>query len=151
LGAADRKQLLVGQSFHEEPIPIAFPMANRNIHVFAGEIDVMQRCGNSQVDIGMSLRKSAETMHQPFGREVRGRADRQDARTLALDEALGPDRDAIERIANDDQVLATSFRDDQSLTLTIEKLDAKLLFQSLDLVADRALRHAELLSRAREA
>src|SRR5947199_10801426 len=73
------------------------------------------------------------------------------AATLALQQPLRSDRDSIERIAHNDKVFATGLRDDQPLALAIEELDAKFLFQRLDLMADRPLRHTQFLGGAREA
>src|SRR5262249_35351675 len=85
-----------------------------------------------------------------FRGEVRRRADRQRARALALQEALGTERDPVERVADDGEILAAALGDHQPLTLAVEELDAELLLQRLDLVAERAMRDAELLGRARK-
>src|SRR2546429_393612 len=83
----------------------------------------------------MRLRKSAKAIDEPFGGEVRRRADGEDTRGLALHQTLGADRDAIERVAQNGEVVATGLGDDQALALAIEELDAELRFQSLDLMA----------------
>ena len=79
------------------------------------------------------------------------RADRQDAGTLPLQQALGADRNAIEGIAQDDQILPARVRDDKALALAIEELDPELRFQRFHLMAHRALGDAQLLGRPREA
>src|SRR5581483_1298676 len=60
-------------------------------------------------------------------------------------------RDAIEGVPQRGQVLAARLGDDEPLALAIEELDAELQLQGLDLMADGALRHAQLLGGAREA
>jgi hypothetical protein len=42
-----------------------------------------------------------------------------------LDEPLGADGNAIQRIAQNDQILAPSVGDDQALAFAIEELDAE--------------------------
>jgi hypothetical protein len=79
---------------------------------------------------------------QPLGGEVRRRADREDARGLALPQALRAERDAVERVAQDGEVFAAVFGDDQALALAREELEPELRLQRLDLVADGALRDA---------
>ena len=49
------------------------------------------------------------------------------------------------------EIGAAGFGDDQPLALAIEELEAELRLERLDLVADRALRDAQLLGGAREA
>src|SRR5205085_2624370 len=105
---------------------------------------------DSQIDAGMRLRKSAKAVDEPFGGEVRRCADGEDTRSLALHQTLGADRDAIERVAQNGEVVATGLGDDQALALAIEELDAELRFQSLDLMAHGTLGDAQLLGRARE-
>src|SRR5262249_33263578 len=90
-------------------------------------------------------------MDQPFGGEVGGCADSEHAGALPLLKALGANRDPVERIADDIEVLATSLRDHQTLTFTIEELDSELGLKGLDLLADRALGDAELARRLGEA
>ena len=100
---------------------------------------------------GMRLGKSTEAIDQPFGRKIRRSADGENTRTLALNQALGADGDAVQCIAHDGEVVAAGFGDDQPLAFAIEQLDAELRFQRLDLMADRALRDAQFFGGAREA
>ena len=55
------------------------------------------------------------------------------------------------RVAHHVEILAPGLGDDQALALAVEQLEAELLLQRLDLVADRALRDEQLLGGAREA
>ena len=150
LGAAHRKQLLAAQALDVQPGPVAVAVPHRQIDLLACKVDMMHGGGNPQVDVGMRLGKPPQPMHQPLGGKVRGGADRQGARALALDQALGSDRDPVERVADDDQIVATRFGDHQPLALAIEQLDAELLLQRLHLMADGALRHAQFLGGARK-
>jgi len=111
----------------------------------------MRRRRDPEVDVGMRLRESADAMHQPLGSEVRRGADRQRARALALDEPLGPNRDPIERVADDREILARRLSDLEPLMLAVEQLDAELLLERLHLVAYRALRDGKFLGGTREA
>ena len=126
-------------------------MPHGEIDVFAREVDVMQGRGDPQIDAGMRLGKSAQAVDQPFGGEVRRGAHGEHAGGLALQQTLGADRDAVERVAKDGEVFAARLGDDEPLALAIEELDPELEFQRLDLVADGALGDAKLLGRAREA
>ena len=72
----------------------------------------------------------AEPVDQPFGGEVRGRADRQHAGTLPLQQALGAERDAIEGVAHDGKVVPAGVGDDEALALAIEELDPELQVSS---------------------
>ncbi len=130
---------------------LSVAMADRQVDVLAREIHVMQRGAHPQIDVGMRFREAAQAMHEPFGGEVGGCADGQRPGVLALQQPLGAAGDAVECVAHDAQVRAPSFGDDEALALPIEELEAKLRFERLDLVADRALRHAQLLGGAREA
>jgi hypothetical protein len=58
---------------------------------------------------------------------------------LPLQESLGPERDPIQRIADDDEIFTASLRDDQSLPFAIEQLETERFFQRLHLVTDCAL------------
>jgi hypothetical protein len=68
-----------------------------------------------------------------------------------LQEPLGTGGDAVERIAYDLQIAAPRLSDHEALALAVEQLHAQLGLERLDLMADGALRHAQLLGCAREA
>ena len=46
-------------------------MSNGKIDILAREVDVMHRCGHSEIDVGMGFGKTAESMDQPFGGKIR--------------------------------------------------------------------------------
>ena len=92
----------------------------------------------------------AEPMHQPFGGKVRRGRHREHAGVLPLQQPLGADGDAVERVAHDGEIVAPGLGDDQALALAVEQFYRKLRFQRLDLVAHRALRDAKLFGRARK-
>ena len=108
-----------------EPRPVALAMAHGEIDLLACEIDMMQRRRNPQVDPRMRLGKMAEPMHQPFGGKIGRGADRQHAGVLPLQQPLGADRDAVERVADDGEIVAAGLGDDQALTLAVEQLDGQ--------------------------
>ena len=85
-------------------------MADREIDLLAREIDVMQRRRDAQVDLRMRLGKMAEPMHQPFGGKIRRRADREHACVLPLQQPLGADGNAVERVAHDGEIVAARLR-----------------------------------------
>ena len=126
-------------------------MPNRKIDILAREVDVMDRCGHAQIDVGMGFGKPAEPMHEPFGGKIRRCADRQHSGGLALDKTLGADRNPIQRIADHRKIFAAGLGHHQPLALAIEKLDAERRLQRLDLMAHRALRDVQLFSRPGEA
>src|SRR5215468_2947721 len=125
--------------------PMAVAVTNRDIYVFAREIDVMQRARNAEVDFGMYFCKAAEPMDEPLGSKIRRCAHGQHARTLPLYQALGSHGDTVKRLAHNRQIIAPGIGDDQPLSLAIEELDAKLRLQRLHLMAHGALRDAQLL------
>ena len=106
-------------------------MANRDIDVFAGKVDMVRRRRHPKIDLRMTLGKPAEPVDQPLGGKIRRRADRENARALALHQAFGARRDPIQRIADHGQIVATGFGHDQPLALAIEKLDAERRLQAL--------------------
>ena len=74
----------------------------------------------------MRLGKMAEPVHQPFGGEVRRGRDREHAGVLPLQQPLGADGDAVERVAHDGEIVAAGFGDDQALPLAVEQFYCKL-------------------------
>ena len=91
-----------------------------------------------------------EPMHQPLRGEIRRSADRQNAGVLTLQKPLGADRNAVQSIAHDGEIVAAGFGDDQALAFAVEQFYRKPRLQRLDLVAHRALRHAKLFGGARK-
>jgi hypothetical protein len=148
--AADGKELLAAELHGVGPRPVAVAMTHRHVDVFACKVDMMHRCGDPQVNAGMRFGKVAEPMHQPLGGKIGRGADCEDPCTLPLQEPLGADRNAVQGIAHHGKIIAAGFGDDQPLALAVEQLDRKLGFKRLDLVADGALRDAQLFRRARK-
>jgi hypothetical protein len=70
---------------------------------------------------------------------------------LPLDQTLGPKGDAVECVTQHGQVFPTGLSNHKALPLSVEELEAKLSLQSFHLVADGALRHAQLLRGSRKA
>ena len=62
-----------------------------------------------------------------------------------------PERNPIQRIADDREIFAAGLGDDKPLPLAIEQLETERFFQRLDLLADGALGDVQLFRRAREA
>src|SRR5262249_38352846 len=143
--AAYRKQLLAAQLHRIEAGPVAVAVAHGEVHFLSREIDVMQRRGDAQVDLGMRLDEIAEPVHQPFGGQVRQGAHREYAGILTLQKPLGAHRDAVERITHHGEIVAARLGNDDALAFAIEQLDAESGFKRLDLLAYRALRDEELL------
>ena len=77
--------------------------------------------------------------------------ERELANAISQAQALGADRNSIERIAHHRKIIAARIGDRQALALANEQLDAERRLQRLDLMAHRSLGHGKLLSRAREA
>src|SRR6516162_11197401 len=70
-GAANCEQMFGAELCHMQSWPVAVAVTSRDVHVFAGEIDVMQRARYPEVDFGMHLSKPAESMDEPLGGEIR--------------------------------------------------------------------------------
>src|SRR5215204_2535631 len=111
---------------------------------------MVQRRRDPQVDVRMRLGKVPETVDQPFGGEIRRGADGEHPRALALHDARGAERDAVEGVAQHGEIIAPGLGDDEPLALAIEELEAERRLERLDLMAHRALRDAKLLRRPGE-
>src|SRR5580704_4834500 len=131
--------------------PMAVAVTNPDVYVFAREIDVMHRARYAEVDFGMCLCEAAEPMDEPLGGKIRRGAHGQHAGTLPLHQALGSHGDAVKRLAHNCQIIAPGIGNDQPLPLAIKELDAELRLQRLYLMADGALRDAQLFGRPCEA
>ncbi len=70
---------------------------------------------------------------------------------MTLQQPLGADGDPVERIANDGQVIAAGFGEDQPLPFAMEQLEPKYILERFHLMADGALRDIQFLGRAGEA
>ena len=68
---ADWEKPLGAKAHGVESGPTAVAMTNRKIHILACEVDVLDRCGDAEVDVGVGFGKPAESMHKPFGGKVR--------------------------------------------------------------------------------
>ena len=98
-------------------------MTNRDVDIFAREVDMVHSRRDSEVNPRVSLHKPRKPMHKPFCGKIGRGADRKDARGLSLHQALGSDGEAIKRVPHDREILATRFRYDQALAFAIEQLD----------------------------
>ncbi len=147
---AYREQFFCAQPHRVEARPVAVAVTHGEVDFLAREVDVMQRRGHAQVDTGMRLGKMTEPVHQPFGGKIRRGADRQNAGVLPLEQPLGADGDAIQRVPHDGEIVAARLGDNETLALAVEKLDGELGFERLDLMTHRALRDAKLFRRARK-
>jgi hypothetical protein len=126
-------------------------VADREIDLLAGEVDVVQRRRDPQVDVRMRLGEVPETVNEPLGGEIRRGADGEHARALALHDARGAERDPVEGVAQQGKIIAPGLGDDEPLALAVEQLEAERRLERLDLMAHRALRDAKLVCRPGEA
>jgi hypothetical protein len=91
------------------------------------------------IDPWVGRAEPAESAHKPFGPEIRRRRDGQDARCLALKQTVGADGDAIQRIADDGEILLAGVRDHEAFSIPSEQLDAERRLQRLYVLADSRL------------
>ena len=77
--------------------------------------------------------------------------NKKDAKDVTLQQALGAHRKAVERVSHHFKIGFSRFRDDESLAFAAKQAYAQFVFQCFDLLADRALCHAQLLRRLGEA
>jgi hypothetical protein len=96
------------ESFQALPIPVAMP--DRDVHVFAGEIDMVHVGGNPERNLGMFMRKPSKPVHQKLGGEIRRDADRQRAGALPLAQQVGAERDAVQRVGHNAEIMTPYFR-----------------------------------------
>ena len=103
------------------------------------------------MDAWMGFGEAAETVHQPFGGEVRRRGHGQDPGALSLQQTFGAGGEAVEGVAHHLEIRAPRLGDDEPLALTVEEAKTEFGLKGLHLVADRALRDAQLVRRPGEA
>src|SRR5262249_40418291 len=123
LWAANRKQTLRVKPLHIESRPVAIAMADRDIDIVAREIGILRRGRNAQIHAGTFLGKAAEPIYQPFRSEVGRSADSENAALLTLHQLFGAHRDAVQGIADDGEVIAASFGEDEPLPFAMEGLE----------------------------
>jgi len=131
--------------------PVTVAVADSEIDVFLREVDVMHRCRNPQIDLGMGVGETTKAVDQPFRGKVRRGAQGQHPGMLALDQALRAHGDPVERLPNDDKIIGSGRSDPQPVAFAVEELDPKLLLERFHVTAHGALGNAQLLGRAREA
>jgi len=100
-------------------------MSNRNVHLLTGEVDMLNGCGDSEIDLRMAPCKLTKPMHEPFGSEVGRCADCQNARGLALNKTTSAKGKSIERVADHGKILAAGLGNDKPLAFSIEELESK--------------------------
>ena len=126
-------------------------MTNGEVDVLAREVDVMRRSADSEIDLGMCFREPPQPVDEPLRSKIGRGADGERAAALTLQQPFGAIGDPIERVAHDREIGAPALGDHQPLALAIEQLQAELGLERFHLMADGALRDAELLGGAREA
>ena len=120
-------------------------MADRDVDILAREVDVVERRADAEVDARVGLGEAAETVHQPLRGEIRRGRDGENAGALPLQQTFGPGGEAVEGVAHNLEIRAPRIGDDQPLALTVEEAKAEFGLKGLHLVADRALRDAQLV------
>ena len=150
-GAAHRKQPLGAKPLHLQLRPSAIAVANGEVDILARKVDALVARGNAEVDSRMALGEPAKPTDEPLRREIRRHADGEHTGLLPLRQTLSTERDLVERVANDCEILAARLGDDEPLALAIKKLKPELGLERFDLLAHGARRHEQLLSSAREA
>jgi hypothetical protein len=131
LRTADRKKLLGTEAGDVQSRCGAVAVTNGEVDVLAREVHMMKRRAYPQIDLGMGLDEAAQPMNQPLRRKVRGGADGERAAALTLQQPLGSIGDAVEGIAQDNEIGAARLGDDQALALAVEQLEPKLGFERL--------------------
>ena len=126
-------------------------MPHGKIDILSCEVDVMQGCGNPQIDVGVRFGKPAQAIHQPLGGKIGRRADRQSPAPGLMLDALRAESNTIKSVAHHLQVGAAGPRDGQPLPFAVEQPDAQFELERLHLMAYRALRHRQLFGRSGEA
>src|SRR5258708_4337733 len=90
----------IGMLARFTPRPVALAVAAGDVAIPAREVDVRRGPRPPETEGRRPLANPPKPMNEPLGGEVGRRADRQDTGGLALHQALGPDRDAVERVAH---------------------------------------------------
>src|ERR1051326_2767143 len=92
----------------------------------------------------------ARAIDQPFGGEVGRGADGEHAAALTLQQPLGAERDPVECVADNGEIIAARLGDDQPLPLAGEQLEPEGFLERFDLLADSALCDVQLFGGAGE-
>ena len=125
------KQVFGAQADNIKAGPIAVAVANGEIDILAREVDMMQGGGHAQVDARMLFGKAAEAVDQPFGCEVRRRADVKTPELCRWSTRSVPIAMRSKASRRTMRYSRPGVRDDQALTLAIEEFDPELRFQAL--------------------
>ena len=149
--AAHRKQLLGAETRHVHSRPLSIAMADCQVDVFAREIDMLHRRADPQIDFGMRFGEASEAVHKPFGGEVGRSGDGHRPGFLPLQQALRAHSQAVERVAHHFQIGSPGVRNDEPLSFAAKQAQPQFGLEALHLLADRALRHAQLVRRFGEA
>src|SRR6516162_6893648 len=149
--AAYGEELLRAEVDRVEAGPVASTVTDRDIDLFTRKVDVVHRCREVQLYIGVRRGKPSETVNQPFGGKVGRGTDGERASTLTLCQLLGSKRDPVEGIAYHSKIIAAGAGDNEAAALAVEQPDAKFSLQRFHLMADRSLGDTQLLRGARKA
>ncbi len=135
---------------------LACPLARRlahadgHVHFVAIERNRVDRRDQPDLDGLVRLRKVDQPRHQPGGRQRGQDADQQAARVPGPGELAGNGLDLVERARHHVEQARALRGEFDSARQAVEQFEPIVRFQVLDVPADRALGHAQLVRGQRE-
>jgi hypothetical protein len=106
-------------------------MANGEVDILARNVDALVARGYAEVDLRMALGEPAKPTDEPLRREIRRDADREHTRALSLRQALGAERDLVERVADYSEIFAPRLGDDEPLAPRLKSLSPSSISSAL--------------------
>lgn len=121
---------------------MATAMTDRRIDIVPLEIDQTGGGRDAHVDAGMGFLKRRKPGQQPFGGEGRQRRDGQHMVVVPMEQTVGRQPQIVERRADAGKIFGRFGSERQRPVAAHEERNAKLLLETLDLMADRRLRRS---------
>lgn len=133
-------------SFHHQQLAIAMGgglKSEANLTVDFRQIVVTALVGNTEIDIRVTLTKSAQMRRQPAGGPGRWRQNAQSLAQVGYAHGLHGPLDMVEGVAQVRGKGHACLGQRQALRCADKQRDAQVVFQLLDLTADGALGHVQ--------
>ncbi|MNH21113.1 hypothetical protein D3C79_809100 [compost metagenome] len=141
---ADRDQVFGVQLVTAQSRPVAATIVDGHVHVIGERAFVHVHRLDPHVYVRMAFAELHQPGHQPLDGKARLQADGERALGAAGQQLVGRLGDGGEDVLDVEEVTLPLLGQQQGAVLAAKQLDAEVLFQRLDLVADGGLRHEQL-------
>jgi hypothetical protein len=146
----DRNHRLAEQADDLQARIAARAVADGQVDLAGGEVDDLHAGRQPDVDLGLGLLELAQARHQPLGGERGGGGQGQAAAVDGGGQQAGGLGQAVEGLAQGGQGGLGGVGQQQALGRALEQGRADIVLQVLDLLADGAGRHRQLVGGAAE-